>query len=100
MIGAMNAGELTPSEAARSAVRHAISAHAYECFAVRGPIREIAAFLAVPIDEAKFPAIVEHCSFDYMKAYTEFAAPAGAFFGRAAARRSSTKAPTAAGAIR
>ena len=45
-----------------------------------GSIREIAAFLALPIDEAKFPAIVEHCSFDYMKAHAEFAAPAGGIF--------------------
>jgi aryl sulfotransferase len=27
-------------------------------------IRRIAAFLDIPIDEARFPAIVEHCSFD------------------------------------
>lgn len=33
-----------------------------------GEIRRIAAFLDIPIDEAKWPVIVEHCSFDYMKA--------------------------------
>jgi aryl sulfotransferase len=33
-----------------------------------GEIRRIAAFLDVEIDEALFPAIVEHCSFDYMRA--------------------------------
>jgi aryl sulfotransferase len=32
-----------------------------------GQIRNIAKFLEIPIDEAKFPAIVEHCTFDYMQ---------------------------------
>ncbi|MFI4936060.1 MAG: sulfotransferase domain-containing protein [Caulobacterales bacterium] len=32
-----------------------------------GEIRRIAAFLEVGVDEAIFPAIVEHCSFDYMR---------------------------------
>lgn len=31
-------------------------------------IRRIADFLGFEIDEAQWPAIVEHCSFDYMKA--------------------------------
>lgn len=31
-------------------------------------IRHIAAFLGIAIDEAKFPAIVEHCGIDYMRA--------------------------------
>ncbi len=31
-------------------------------------IRRIAAFLETPIDENQWPAILEHCSFDYMKA--------------------------------
>jgi aryl sulfotransferase len=42
-----------------------------------GSIRAIAAFLDIPIDEAKFPAIVEHCSFDYMKAHAEQMTPLG-----------------------
>ena len=42
-----------------------------------GSIREIAAFLDIPIDETKFPAIVDHCTFDYMKSHAELAAPAG-----------------------
>jgi aryl sulfotransferase len=42
-----------------------------------GSIREIAAFLEIPIDEAKFPAIVEHCGFDYMKSHAELSAPLG-----------------------
>jgi aryl sulfotransferase len=40
-------------------------------------IREIAAFLEIPIDEAKFPKIVEHCTFDYMKAHADMVAPRG-----------------------
>jgi hypothetical protein len=33
------------------------------------------AFLDIAIDEATFPAIVEHCSFDYMKAHAGDVAP-------------------------
>jgi len=33
-----------------------------------GEIRRIAAFLDIPVDESRFPVIVEHCQFDYMKA--------------------------------
>jgi aryl sulfotransferase len=33
-----------------------------------GEIRRIAAFLETPVDENQWPAILEHCSFDYMKA--------------------------------
>jgi aryl sulfotransferase len=32
-----------------------------------GEMRKIAAFLDIKIDEAKWPTIVEHCTFDYMK---------------------------------
>ena len=42
-----------------------------------GGIRRIASFLDIPIDEAAFPTIVEHCSFDYMKANADEAAPLG-----------------------
>lgn len=42
-----------------------------------GAIREIAAFLGIAIDEAAFPRIVEHCSFDYMKAHADAVAPVG-----------------------
>lgn len=38
-------------------------------------IRDIAAFLDITIDEKTFPAIVEHCSFDYMKMNAEKMAP-------------------------
>jgi aryl sulfotransferase len=34
---------------------------------MEGEIRSIAAFLDIDIDETRWPAIVEHCSFDYMK---------------------------------
>ena len=42
-----------------------------------GEIREIVAFLDISIDESKWDAIVEHCSFDYMKAHADLAAPLG-----------------------
>jgi aryl sulfotransferase len=45
-----------------------------------GEIRRIAAFLDIPIDEERFPAIVEHCSFDWMKQNARKAAPVGGAF--------------------
>jgi aryl sulfotransferase len=42
-----------------------------------GSIRGIAEFLDIEIDQAHFPAILEHCSFDYMKAHAELSAPLG-----------------------
>jgi aryl sulfotransferase len=42
-----------------------------------GSIRGIAQFLDIPIDEKAFPAIVEHCTFDYMKSHAETVAPLG-----------------------
>jgi len=41
-----------------------------------GEMRRIAEFLEIPIDEAKWPTIVEHCTFDYMKANAEALSPA------------------------
>ena len=38
-------------------------------------IRRIAAFLETPIDENQWPVILEHCSFDYMKAHGASIAP-------------------------
>ena len=35
---------------------------------MEGQMRHIAAFLDIPIDEQRWPTIVEHCTFDYMKA--------------------------------
>lgn len=43
-------------------------------------IRRIAAFLNIPIEAARFPAIVEHCSFDYMKAHGAKSVPLGGAF--------------------
>ncbi len=42
-----------------------------------GSIRRIAGFLDIRIDETAFPTIVEHCTFDYMKAHAESVAPLG-----------------------
>ncbi len=41
-----------------------------------GEMGRIAAFLEIPIDEAKWPAIVEHCTFDYMKENAAVLSPA------------------------
>ena len=45
-----------------------------------GEIRKIAAFLDTPIDEGKWAAIVEHCSFDYMKQHAVKSVPLGGAF--------------------
>ncbi|HEX8257406.1 MAG TPA: sulfotransferase domain-containing protein [Allosphingosinicella sp.] len=42
-----------------------------------GQIRRIADFLEIAVDEARWPAILDHCSFDYMKRNAELAAPLG-----------------------
>lgn len=42
-----------------------------------GQIRRIAAFLDIPIDEARFPTIVEQCSFAWMKANATKTVPLG-----------------------
>lgn len=45
-----------------------------------GEIRKIAEFLAIPIDESKWDAILHHCSFDYMKANATKSVPLGGVF--------------------
>jgi aryl sulfotransferase len=45
-----------------------------------GMIRKIAAFLEVTIDEAKFPVIVEHCTFAWMKKNATASVPMGGAF--------------------
>jgi aryl sulfotransferase len=45
-----------------------------------GEIRRIAAFLEIPIDEAKWNDILTHCSFDYMKANATKSVPLGGAF--------------------
>ena len=42
-----------------------------------GTIRRVASFLQIPINQATFPTIVEHCGFDYMKANADQFAPGG-----------------------
>ena len=50
-----------------------------------GEIRRIATFLDIPIDEAAWPAILEHCSFKYMKANAVKSVPLGGAFWDAGA---------------
>jgi aryl sulfotransferase len=51
-----------------------------------GEIRRIAAFLGIVIDEQRWPMIVDHCGFDYMKANAErFARHGGSSFKGGAA---------------
>ena len=46
-----------------------------------GEIRKVAAFLDIEIDEAVWPSIVEHCTFDYMKEHAPVMSPEyGNFF--------------------
>jgi aryl sulfotransferase len=47
---------------------------------MEGEIRRIARFLDIGIDEARMPAILEHCSFDYMKRNAAKVAPLGGVF--------------------
>jgi aryl sulfotransferase len=42
-----------------------------------GEIRRIAAFLGITVDPDRWPVILEHCSFPYMKAHAERFAPRG-----------------------
>ncbi len=45
-----------------------------------GQIRRIATFLDIPIDETRFPIVVEHCSFSWMKANATKSTPLGGAF--------------------
>jgi len=51
-----------------------------------GEIRKMAAFLDIPIDEDVWPQILEHCSFDYMKANAAKSVPLGGAFWDAGAQ--------------
>jgi aryl sulfotransferase len=42
-----------------------------------GEMRRIARFIDAPVDEAKWPTLVEHCTFDYMKTHAAKSAPLG-----------------------
>jgi aryl sulfotransferase len=44
---------------------------------LEGEIRRLAAFLGIAIDERRMPAILEHCSFAYMKAKGSASTPLG-----------------------
>ncbi|MFN0113900.1 MAG: sulfotransferase domain-containing protein [Paracoccaceae bacterium] len=45
-----------------------------------GEVRKLADFLGIPVDPAKWDAILEHCSFDYMKAHAPAIVPLGGAF--------------------
>jgi aryl sulfotransferase len=45
-----------------------------------GQMRRIAAFLDLPVDEARWPQIVEYCSFDWMKRNATQSVPLGGAF--------------------
>jgi len=45
-----------------------------------GQMRRIATFLDVPIDATRFPVMVEHCSFAWMKAHATKSTPLGGAF--------------------
>lgn len=45
-----------------------------------GEIRRLAQFLAIPVDEKRWDAILRHCSFDYMKAHAAKSVPLGGAF--------------------
>ena len=45
-----------------------------------GQIRQIAAFLDIPIAASTWAAMLEHCSFEYMKQHATLSAPGGGIF--------------------
>lgn len=45
-----------------------------------GQVRRIAGFLGIPIDERRFPILVEHCGFEWMKAHATKSVPLGGAF--------------------
>lgn len=47
---------------------------------MEGQMRRIAAFLDIPIDESRWAAIVEYCSFDWMKKHAAQSVPLGGAF--------------------
>ena len=51
-----------------------------------GEIRRLADFLDIAIDEANWDAILEHCSFDYMKKNPASSAPLGGAFWEGGAK--------------
>ena len=63
------------------AIRHLPNIHFMHFDTIKcdmeGEIRRLAKFLAIEVDEARWPAIVEHCTFDYMKKHADKSAPLG-----------------------
>lgn len=53
---------------------------------MEGEMRSLAEFLDIPIDESKWPAIVEHCTFDYMKKNATASTPLGGIFWEGGAK--------------
>lgn len=51
-----------------------------------GEMCRVATFLDIPVDEAKFPQMLEYCSFDYMKANATKSVPLGGAFWDAGAQ--------------
>jgi aryl sulfotransferase len=47
---------------------------------MEGEIKKIAGFLKIPLNKARLPAILEHCSFDYMKTHATEVVPLGGAF--------------------
>ena len=45
-----------------------------------GQIRQIAEFLQIPVNESRWDAIVEHCTFDWMKLNATKSVPLGGAF--------------------
>lgn len=45
-----------------------------------GQIRQIAAFIDNPVSEENWPRVIEHCTFDYMKAHAAESVPGGGAF--------------------
>jgi aryl sulfotransferase len=62
-----------------------------------GEIRRIAEFLEIEIEETKWEAILEHCSFDYMKKNATKSVPLGGAFREGGAQTFVHKAPPAVG---
>jgi aryl sulfotransferase len=50
-----------------------------------GEIRGIAEFLDIPVNEARWDAVIEHCSFDWMKRNATKSVPLGGAFWDAGA---------------
>jgi len=54
---------------------------------LEGEMRRIASFLGYDIAEDRWPVMIEHCTFDYMKAHADKAAPARGSYLKGGARQ-------------